>query len=83
MIGETIHTGEGYSLHQKVRLNERRERVILKSSEEQHDLARESSLSEPVTCIPQYVFKHSSSSSVVMVQPTQDRQRDHLTTAMF
>src|SRR3989442_9141506 len=42
-----------------------------------------SSLSEPVTSIPQYVFKRSSSSSGVMVQPTQDRQNNHLTTAMF
>ena len=53
MIGETIHTGEGYSLHQKVRLNERRERVILKFSEEQHDMVRASTLLEPITFIPQ------------------------------
>jgi hypothetical protein len=83
MIGETIHTGEGYSLHQKLRLNKRRESVILKFSEEPHDMARASSLSEPVTFIPQCFFERSSSSSVAMVQPTQDWQRDHLTTTRF
>ena len=75
--------GEGYTLHQQVCLNERRERVILKFSEEQHDMVRASTLSEPITFIPQYVFKRSSSSSVVMVQPTQDRQCYHLTTTIF
>jgi hypothetical protein len=55
----------------------------VKFSEEQLDMARASSLSEPVTSIPQCVFIRSSRSSVVMVQPTQNRQRDHLATTLL
>jgi hypothetical protein len=44
-----------------------RKRALVRFAEEQHDMARASSLSEPATPIPQYAFKHSSGSSVVMV----------------
>lgn len=69
--GEATLTNEGagYSLHQWVCLGERLGESLCRFSEEQHDKGGSSSLSKPVTSIPQYVFKYASSSSVVIVQP--------------